>query len=122
MNTVENMKKTIFSLIALILFVAIAVVVVLNYQSQTTPAGINDKNCGSDTDCAIVAPLDPSNTCCETCGAEAINKQAEIKRNERYAENCGGVECPAYDCYSEKLPKPKCVNNQCEIEWIERTE
>jgi len=115
----KDMKKTIYISLALILLVVIAAVVILNYQSKT-PSGIIDKSCSSNDDCVIVAPLDPSNPCCETCSAEAISKQAEIKRSEWHAKNCEGIECPYYDCYSEKLPKPRCINNQCEIQWVER--
>lgn len=114
------MKKIIYISLALIFLAIIAVVIILNLQNKI-PSEINDKSCSSDSDCVIVATLDPSNHCCATCGEEAISKQAEMKRNEWYAENCKSAECPVYDCYSEKLAKPRCVNNQCEIEWVERS-
>lgn len=112
--------KKIYIFITLILLAIIAITVILNYQDKT-PVVISDKSCSFDDDCIIVAPFDSSsNNCCETCGAEVISKQAEIKRSEWYAENCSGVACTMYDCYSIKLPKPKCIDNQCEIEWVER--
>ena len=81
---------------------------------------INDKSCNSDSDCVIVATGVSSNSCCTTCNEEAINKQAEIRRNKWYAENCEKAVCAMYDCYKDKLPKPRCVNNLCEIEWVVR--
>ena len=91
-------------------------------KDSTTPSEIeiNDKSCNSDSDCVIVATGVSLNSCCTTSNEEAINKQAEIRRNEWYAENCEKAVCAMYDCYKDKLPKPRCVNNLCEIEWVVR--
>ena len=113
------MRKITYIFMAIILLLAM-VITFLIFRIGT-PAENNDENCSSDFDCVIAAVLDSVNSCCETCKVKAINKQAKLERAEWYSENCGReVGCPMFDCYTEKLPKPRCANSQCVIEWINR--
>ena len=113
------MRKTII-ISLIILFAVITAIIILNPKNQI-PSETNIMACNSDDDCLIVEELDPKNPCCGTCGSIAISKEAKANRDKWHAENCKGVECPYYDCYDEKLPIPKCINNVCKIKWVERT-
>lgn len=118
------MKKIIYILLASVVLTIIAVVIILNYTKHL-PIEIKDTSCISDDDCIIVGKLDPQNPCCDLlCEIETISKQGEVKRENWRLENCGGSyfsRCPIDDCaITEKLPKPRCLNNQCKIEWVER--
>lgn len=118
------MKKTIYILLAIVVLIIIAVVIISNYTKQL-PNEIKDTGCISDDDCVIVGKLDPQNPCCNLlCEVEIISKQAEVKRENWRLENCEGsyiFGCPIDKCaVTEKLPKSRCLNNQCKIEWVER--
>ena len=116
------MKKITFISLFLIL-----VAIFISGCLKQISAEINDRTCSSNNDCVIVPKLDFQDPCCGTwiCGDEdvtIINKQAEIKRSKWLLKVCKGIKCPRViqDCYMEKTPTPKCINNLCEIEWVER--
>ncbi|MFH0829300.1 MAG: hypothetical protein V1907_03935 [Candidatus Kerfeldbacteria bacterium] len=106
-----------FGLVALTIFVGDA----FNNDHDAAPSGIYDTACSSDSDCVTTASLDTNKPCCTTCGSEAISKKAEeARRARRGGEECANVECPIFDCYNEKQAVPRCIQGQCEIEWVER--
>ena len=106
-----------FGLVALTIFVGDAF-----NERNAGPNDIYDTACSSDSDCVIAATLDAKRLCCTMCGSEAISKQAqELRSARRGGEECVNANCPIFDCYEPKQPLPRCVNGQCQIEWVDRT-
>ena len=114
------MKTRYWILIALITIVIVSAIFLLNRTSQQLRVH-NETACTTDSDCVIAPKRNTNNLCCATCGGEAINNDAQKARNVWWTENCTTEECPVFDCYEEKLPIPRCIDNQCVIEWTART-
>lgn len=110
--------------VALIILIALVVIIsaifLFNRQNKASLVG-NETTCVVDNDCVIVPQRESKELCCNNCNSEVINKKAQEERGSWWAKNCTEIQCPVYDCYDGKLPTPRCIGNQCVIEWKERT-
>ncbi len=102
----------------ILIFIFVIILIILFFNKVLFPKS-DERVCITDSDCVIVAQKDPTNACCATCGLEAINKNAEVKRKLEQIK-CIATMCTRWECsYPNKKPTAKCIKNSCEVIWIE---
>lgn len=111
--------KKIIPILIITIIISVVVAIFINNQNRTLPV-VSEIECNSDSDCVVASKQDSKNLCCGTCDSEAISKDAQAKRSKWLVKNCQKAPCPIFDCYNEKIAFPRCINNTCEIKWVER--
>lgn len=111
----QTMKRKfiiMFSTILTILFIGI---VAIKYWDGKM-IGVS---CKKDDECIIVSKYE-RNSCCNTCGVDVLNRITVETREKWRVQNCQSIQCPIYDCYTEKIPQAVCVRGVCKIDWLSR--
>ena len=120
----NKLVKNILLIISAIILISISVIgyrffiIIKENKNEVTQL----YSCSSDSDCIVISKSDPLNPCCSSdeCEAEVVNKEEDDRKNAWRLENCSRAKCLLYDCFTPKIPKARCKENSCMIEWKER--